>query len=174
MNNRGFSLIELFIIIAIVGALSAIAVPNYLKYKEKATIAAAISEIRIIERMIVMFEMDNGRLPDSLSEIRFGDLDPWGNPYEYLNIRDAYKGKDDTGQDDGEKGNGGKGKGGNGSGGGNAGVRKDHFLVPVNSDYDLYSMGKDGKSVAPFTAKASRDDVVRANNGGYVGLASEF
>ena len=47
-------------------------------------------------------------------------------------------------------------------------------MVPVNSDYDLYSMGKDKKSAAPFTAKASRDDVVRANNGGYVGLAINY
>jgi len=53
-------------------------------------------------------------------------------------------------------------------------VRKDHNLVPLNSDYDLYSMGKDGKSVSPLTAKASRDDIVRANNGAFVGLASEY
>ena len=165
MDNRGFSLIELFIIIAILGALSAIGIPNYLKYKEKAAIAAAISEIRIIERMIVMFEMDHGRLPDSLSEIRFSDPDPWGNPYEYLNLGD-------TGKDDGEKG---KNPGGRDPGGGKTGKpRKDHFLVPVNTDYDLYSMGKDGKSAAPFTAKDSRDDIVRANDGRYVGLASEF
>lgn len=170
MNNRGFSLIELFIIIAILGALSAIGIPNYLKYKEKAAIAAAISEIRIIERMIVMFEMDHGRLPDSLSEIRFGDLDPWGNPYEYLNLGDTDKGKDE-----GEEGRGGKNAGGRDPGGGKTGQpRKDHFLVPVNTDYDLYSMGKDGKSAAPFTAKDSRDDIVRANDGRYVGLASEF
>jgi general secretion pathway protein G len=53
-------------------------------------------------------------------------------------------------------------------------IRKDRFLVPVNSDYDLYSMGKDGQSQAPFTAKASRDDIVRASDGQYVGLAEDF
>jgi general secretion pathway protein G len=53
-------------------------------------------------------------------------------------------------------------------------MRKDHFMVPVNSDYDLYSMGPDGDSKAPFTATASRDDIVRANDGRYVGLASEY
>ena len=47
-------------------------------------------------------------------------------------------------------------------------------MVPVNSDYDLYSMGRDGKSNAPFTAKMSRDDIVRANDGQFVGLASEY
>jgi general secretion pathway protein G len=52
--------------------------------------------------------------------------------------------------------------------------RKDRFLVPLNSDYDLYSMGKDGCTVAPITAKASHDDILRANNGSYVGLASKY
>lgn len=57
---------------------------------------------------------------------------------------------------------------------GNGKVRKDHNLVPLNTDYDLYSMGEDGASVSPLTAKASRDDIVRANNGRYVGLASDY
>jgi general secretion pathway protein G len=35
-------------------------------------------------------------------------------------------------------------------------------------------MGKDGASVSPLTAKASRDDIVRANNGGFIGLAEDF
>ncbi len=62
-------------------------------------------------------------------------------------------------------------------GGGNASKgkpRKDRFLHPINSDYDLYSMGKDGESVEPLTAKKSHDDVIRANDGSFVGLAVEF
>jgi len=47
-------------------------------------------------------------------------------------------------------------------------------MVPVNSDYDLYSMGSDGKSRPPFTARASLDDIVRASNGGYVGPVADF
>jgi general secretion pathway protein G len=35
-------------------------------------------------------------------------------------------------------------------------------------------MGKDGKSQSPLTAKASRDDIIRANNGQYVGLAADY
>jgi general secretion pathway protein G len=35
-------------------------------------------------------------------------------------------------------------------------------------------MGKDGESVEPFTAKKSHDDVIRANDGSFVGLAVEF
>jgi len=46
--------------------------------------------------------------------------------------------------------------------------------VPLNSTYDLYSKGKDGASASPLTAKASADDVIRANDGGYIGLASGY
>lgn len=46
--------------------------------------------------------------------------------------------------------------------------------MPINSDYDLYSKGKDGKSQKPLTAAASRDDIVRAGNGAFVGLASDY
>ena len=52
--------------------------------------------------------------------------------------------------------------------------RKDRFLHPINSDYDLYSMGKDGESVEPLTAQKSHDDVIRASDGGYYGLAKNF
>jgi general secretion pathway protein G len=53
-------------------------------------------------------------------------------------------------------------------------VRKDRNLVPINSRYDLYSMGADGRSVPPLTAQESRDDIIRANDGGYVGLAAGY
>ncbi len=52
--------------------------------------------------------------------------------------------------------------------------RKDRFLHPINSDYDLYSMGKDGRTTEALTAKMSHDDIIRANDGGFVGLASQF
>jgi general secretion pathway protein G len=35
-------------------------------------------------------------------------------------------------------------------------------------------MGPDGKSQKPFTAKASRDDIVRANDGGFFGSVSDY
>lgn len=67
--------------------------------------------------------------------------------------------------------------GGGGGGppcGGIGGARKDRFLVPINSDFDLYSMGKDGQSVGPLTAQKSHDDVIRANDGEFYGLAANF
>ena len=46
--------------------------------------------------------------------------------------------------------------------------------MPINSDYDLYSMGEDGGTRPPLTARPSQDDIVRAGDGGFVGLAEEF
>jgi len=53
-------------------------------------------------------------------------------------------------------------------------ARKDGRLVPINTNYDLCSFGKDSKSKAPLRAKDSHDDIIYANDGGYIGLASEF
>ena len=47
-------------------------------------------------------------------------------------------------------------------------------LAPLNSDYDLYSMGKDGASQSSLMAKVSRDDVVRALDGRFMGRASDL
>jgi general secretion pathway protein G len=61
-----------------------------------------------------------------------------------------------------------------GRGGAIGQARKDRFLVPLNSTFDLYSMGKDGESQPPVSARVSHDDIIRANDGGFVGLAARF
>ena len=53
-------------------------------------------------------------------------------------------------------------------------ARKNLMDVPVNEDYDLYSIGKDGKTNISFRVPYSYDDVVRAYEGQYVGLVSEL
>ena len=148
-NLQGLTLVEVMIVIVIIGILSSIAIPNYFSSKEKARMAATISEIKILEKLIIGYNIDHESYPDSLDDIGMQTLkDPWGNPYEYLKIE--------------------------GNGGGVGKMRKDHHMVPVNSDFDLYSNGKDGKSQTPFTAKTSRDDIVRANNGRYIGPVSGY
>jgi general secretion pathway protein G len=52
--------------------------------------------------------------------------------------------------------------------------RKDLALVPINTDFDLYSKGRDGATQPPLTAASSRDDIVRANDGQFIGLASGY
>lgn len=145
--RRAFTLIELLSVVAIIGVLSSMAVPRYGAIVEKARVTKAIGDIRTLA--IDLLSLDS--LPASLSSIGRGTLlDPWGRPYQYLRFP------------------GGKGKAPP------QGARKDRFLVPINSSFDLYSLGKDGASTAPLTAKASRDDVIMANDGGYYGLASNY
>jgi general secretion pathway protein G len=151
-SNKGFTLIELFIVIAIIGCLSAIALPNYLKYKNNAMIAVAVTDIRMLEKQIALFVFNNnGQLPNSLNNLTtIGTVnDPWGNPYQYLRI-----------------------DGGANNAQGNC--RRNMSDNPVNTDYDLFSMGKDGEYNKSFKNKTSRDDVVRAYEGRYVGLVSEL
>ena len=101
----------------------------------------------VIGQAATEYELSNAVYPPDLASIGFdGLLDPWGNPYQYLRMSDASPGA----------------------------KRKDRFLVPVNSDFDLYSMGPDGGTAAPFTAAMARDDIVRANDGGYVGVAEGY
>ena len=75
-------------------------------------------------------------------------MDPWGRPYVFLNIIDGNPNI--------------------------SSVRKDGSLNPLNTDYDLYSLGKDGDSKAPLNAGESRDDIVRANDGAYIGRGEDF
>ena len=148
---RGFTLIEMLITIAIVATLAGIAAPIFGAYIDKARSQKAVSDIRTtLQAGIALYEIANDMLPVSLSDIsRGGILDPWGNTYAYLNF--AAAGPSSKGL-----------------------ARKDRFLVPLNSDYDLYSKGKDGRSVSPLTSRWSQDDIVRANDGAYIGLASDF
>ena len=147
-EENGFSLVELLIVAAMLATLVSIAVPIYARALDSARMAHAIAEIQTLQKEIFLYEMQTGDLPLTLEDIDRENLtDPWGTPYEYLNFS-------------GVKG---KGK-----------LRKDRFLVPLNSRYDLYSKGSDRDSKPPLTAKASRDDIIRANDGSFVGPASEF
>jgi general secretion pathway protein G len=147
LNRRGLTLVELVIVLAIIATLTAIAMGIYTNVTERSKVAKAIADLRIMDGEIAAFEGANGRLPNDLSEINEDGLrDPWGNSYQYLKFDDSNPGA----------------------------RRKDQFLVPLNSTYDLYSKGRDGASSPPLTASASRDDIVRANDGGFFGLASTY
>ncbi len=147
-DNRAFTLLELLIVMAIMITLAAMGIPAFADALEVAYVGRAIGDIRTLQTEITRYEVQLGKLPDTLQEVGVTEmLDPWGNPYQYLNFDNV------SGQ--GQK-------------------KKDKFLVPLNSTYDLYSMGKDGVTSTALTANASQDDIVRANDGAYVGLGSQY
>jgi general secretion pathway protein G len=147
LAQYGLSLIELMITLAIMGIGLTIAMASYQGYTERVEAGNATADLETASSDIERFFSLNGELPDTLAEAGFTKLDPWGNSYEYLNFANVN----------------GKGQ-----------FRKDRNLVPINTDYDLYSKGPDGASVAPLTAAASRDDIIRASNGAYIGPAADY
>lgn len=148
-RTAGWTVIELMIAVGIIGLLTAIAFPLYRRSTEKARIQEAITEIRTIESAIDQFRHEFARVPPSIDGLLDPmPVDPWGNPYRYLPIE---------GTDPSTRGD----------------QRKDKNLNPLNTDYDLYSEGADGRSAGPLTAKDSLDDVVRARDGAFVGLARD-
>jgi general secretion pathway protein G len=146
-TDRGFTLLELMLVTALIALLSAFAIPAYRGYLDRANHSRAISDIGMISLDLYRWELNTGSFPADLAAAGLaGFSDPWGRPYAYLNIQTANQNE----------------------------VRKDKNLHPLNTDFDLYSVGKDGRSRLPLTAQQSRDDVIRANNGGFIGRAEEY
>lgn len=145
--SSGFTLVELLGVVVVIGILAALGVTSSRGVLDRGRNGQAIAEILEIDVQIQGFRSAYDSLPVSLAGIgRAGSLDPWGNPYEYGRIPDLILGA----------------------------VRKDRFLVPLNSDFDLFSRGADGLSASPLRAPESADDIVRANNGHFVGLGSVY
>jgi general secretion pathway protein G len=148
MRARGFTFVEILLVVVIIGVLIAIAVPSFERYLQRTRVIETTVDIGTLQQKIKDFERTKGALPDSLADVGFGGkADVWGRSYEYLNLRNM-------------KGNG--------------KARKDKSLAPLNSDFDLYSVGPDGLSEPALSNKASRDDIVRARDGRFVGPAEEF
>jgi general secretion pathway protein G len=145
-SHRGFTLIELLVAMAIAGLLAAVALPAYTAYVERARQQAVVTDLNQLQSLLARFQLDNGTFPPSLAAVGWNKADPWGEPYAYLPM---------AGANNGQK-------------------RKDRNLVPINTDFDLYSKGPDRNSVKALTARASRDDIIRAANGRYIGPATGF
>lgn len=149
-HSAGIALSELIIALVIVALMTALAVPTYSGAVSRARIARAVGEIDALSVEIDKFRLNNNdQFPATLADLPVDiPLDPWGHDYQYLNIQAASPG--------------------------NGPFRKDGKVNPLNSDFDLFSVGEDGDSAGPLSAPKSRDDIVRANNGAFVGLGEDY
>lgn len=145
-NHDGFTMIELVIVMAIISVLVIVAIPSFQYFVQKAKITRGIAEIKNIQFEITSFLIDNQQLPDSLGQLGTQIIkDPFGNNYRYLNITN------------------------------NPGSEYlDFGANPLNTDYDLYSMGPDGQSSHDLSQDDSHDDIIRGSEGGWLGIGSDW
>jgi general secretion pathway protein G len=137
---------ELAAVAAALLVAGSFAVPAFNGYVERARVARAVSDIGTLSLQLYRWERQTNSLPASLAEAGLAAVDPWGRPYIYLRAGDSSPAR----------------------------LRKDAELVPLNSDFDLYSLGPDGMSALPLPAAPSLDDVVRAADGAYIGLGANY
>lgn len=150
VNRRpqaGFTLLELIIVSGIISILAMIGLVSYSRALNNARVTKATADIRTMEKLLSRYEIDGDNLPATLADIGWGGkIDPWGSTYVYLPFGGSIP----------------------------AQARKDGASNPVNSTYDLYSVGEDGISQPSITDMASEDDVIRFGDGSYVGVVSEM
>ena len=104
-QSRGFTLLELMVVIVIIGVLAALIAPSVLSKVGQAKITAAQSDISSLMNALKMYKLDNGRYPDSdqglqalVAKPTSGTVpgnwhsyldklpdDPWHHPYQYAN-----------------------------------------------------------------------------------------
>ena len=94
-------------------------------------------------------------LPAGLAQINVGNflplIDPWGNPYRYLPLFGLTKPQALA-----------------------AGCRRKQNVTPITTDFDLYSMGPNGDTGLSLKSAKGKDDIVRADEGAFVGIADKY
>jgi general secretion pathway protein G len=79
-NSRGFTLIEVMIVVLILGVLAAVIVPKVLDRPDEARVAAAQADIRTLAQALKLYKLDNGQFPSTDQGLKALVQKPQGNP----------------------------------------------------------------------------------------------
>jgi general secretion pathway protein G len=101
--QRGFTLLEIMVVVVIIGLLAAVIVPQFMKQVDTASITRAKADIRGIETALNLYRLDNFRYPTTdeglqalvtnpgetaapnwKQQLRKIPVDPWNRPYHYV------------------------------------------------------------------------------------------
>ena len=85
MKNRAFTLIELLIVVAIIGILAAIAVPNFMNARVRARVVRSVTNEKTLLNAYMQYALDNGRTPEHSD--RATAQDRLTTPIAYINAR---------------------------------------------------------------------------------------
>jgi general secretion pathway protein G len=154
----GFSTTEVLMVMGILVVGLAVGLPTYLDHRKRTLVAVAKKDIAMISQRLERFQSLNYRYPEYLSDMGVDMQDPWGNDYQYLNMGDVDPDTGDVAE----------------GGGGPKPTPRKKGGAPLNTDYELFSMGEDGAYAASVSAAASLDDVVRADNGAAIEYAADL
>lgn len=89
---KAFTLIELLIVVAIIGILAAIAVPNFLNAQIRAKVSRVVSDMKTIETALEMYHLDNNAYPPWRHPMSGGNRWPNSKRYQWLTSPVAYLG----------------------------------------------------------------------------------
>lgn len=106
-TQRGFTLIEIMVVVVIIGVLGAIVVPQFMSRPDQAKVTAARTDIQAISTALEMYRLDTFNYPSTQQGLealvtrpsgtplarnwnpqgylKSLPVDPWGTPYQYLN-----------------------------------------------------------------------------------------
>ncbi|MEK7306983.1 MAG: type II secretion system major pseudopilin GspG [Nitrospirota bacterium] len=86
LKEKGFTLVEILVVMVIIGLLAALVAPRFIRQEEKAKIKVAKAQIELLGTALDTFRLDAGRYPtddEGLGALRNkpGGLDRWDGPY---------------------------------------------------------------------------------------------